>query len=420
MQAYRNENKKTNNFIFDNFFLCFSCPLNAQVTGVLFLQQAISSALQNNPELQLARGNLEAADLEIIAEANLLNPFFIFDADTGDKIYRFGLQKAFETGRPGRIRRKIGQKQKALRRAQLEVRIIEVEERVIDAFTDVFINQERIKLLEDTFSFIKTEQEEAEDLSEVNQLLVEEELLDILQGLEDAKIEVEKAKLVLAGLLGKEVSEETDLGNPRELKVKDGLTKEKLIEIALKKKPEIIENDMELELAQTLRELAKANYWPLIIADAGAEVDFEEENAGFFIGVDIELPVLGIEKRQIMATDRRIEQIKKGRKILEKNLKLEISEAYELYEFTRKRLEDYEDSYLPKKDELISIIRQKYEDSEISFMDLLKAEKSKLRIQNNYFDALFDFEDAFSNLEKAVGISLTESKPEVNIPKEDF
>lgn len=375
---------------------------------MLFLQQAITSALQNNPELQLARGRLDAVDIESLAEANLLNPFFIFDADTADKIYRFGLQKAFETGGLGRIRRKIGEKQRALVRAELERRKIEIEEKVIDAFTDVFINQERIKLLQDTLSFIETEQERAQGLSDIDRLLIEEEMLDILQGLEDAKIEVEKAKLVLASLLGKEVSEETDLGNPRELEIREGLTGQRLIEIALEKKPAIIVNDRELELAQALRELAKANYWPLIIADAGGEIDFEREHAGFFIGLDIELPVLGIEKRQVMAADKRIEQLKEGREILERDIKLEVSEAYELYEFTRERLVDYEEKYLPRKDELISAIRESYKKGKIKFIELLRAERAKLRIQNNYFDALFDFENAFSDLERAVGISLAE------------
>lgn len=385
------------------------------------MQQAITSALQNNPDIQLERGRVDITGIGAVSEANILNPFFLFNADTADNTYNFGLQKAFETGGLGKIRKKIQEKRRELQKAQLNERMIEVEERVIKAFTDVYINQERIKLLEKTFDFIKAGRKKAEDLSEVDELLVEEELLDIIQSLEDSRIEVEKAKLVLEELLGEKVEKGRRVGDPRDLKLKEGLTtEEELLKKALEEKPEIIENKRQLELAQLLKDLAKADYWPLIIADAGAEVDFNERTAGVFVGLDIELPVLGLEKRQVEAAEKRIEQIKKNRETLEKDIRLEVSETYKLYEFTKERLRDYDRKYLPKIEKLIETIRKKYKKREISFIDLLKAEKSRIKIQNNYFDALFDFENAFSNLERAVGASLAEGMSGSRIMQEEF
>ncbi len=386
-----------------------------QTTGVLFLNQAITSALRNNPDIQQERGRLQRTNLEIFADVNVLNPFFLFDADLAQRTYSFGLQKAFETGGLGKIRRKIREKRVELQRAELNERIIELEDQVIDTFTQVYINQERIKLLEETFSFIKAKQQEAQNLSEIEELLAEEEIIDIIQRLEDSKIEVDKARLLLEELLGRKVTGETPLESPKELKIKGDMTEEELIEMALKEKPEIIENNKELELAELLKKLARANYWPLVIADGGVRINFQESQAGIFIGLDIELPVLGIERKQIEAAEQRIELIKENRKILEKKIKLEVSETYKLYEFTKKRLEDYDREYLPRTKQLISSIREKYENNEISFSDLLKAEKSKIKIQNNYFDALFDFENAFSDLERAVGITLAEGLPEPGV-----
>lgn len=380
--------------------------LTAQVRGVLFLQQAITSALQNNPDIQLEKGRIDITGIGAVSEANILNPFFTFDADIAEKTYSFGLQKAFETGRLGKIRKKIQDKRRELQDAILNKRAIDLEEKVIDAFTRVYINQEKRKLLDETFEFINNSKENAENLSEVDSLIIEEELLDIIQQLEDTKIEIEKARLLLEELVGEELERGSTFGDPRKLKIKGDLTEKDLLNKALKEKPEIIENDRQIELAKLLENLAKANYWPLIIADSGAKVDFDEERAGIFVGLDIELPVLGIEKRQIEAAQKRLDQIMENRKIIEKDIKLEVGEYYKLYEFTKKRLEDYDKKHIPKVESLINTIRKKYKENIITFRELLKAEKSRLKIQNNYFDALMDYENAFSDLEKAVGVSL--------------
>ena len=317
----------------------------------------------------------------------------------------------------GKIRREIRNKRAEIQEAELNKRAIELESRVIDAFTIVYINREKIKLLEEIYNFIKSKHEESEKLSEVEKLLTAEDLLKILQDLEDARIEGEKAELILKKLLGREVPAETEFQCPKELKINDDMTEDKLIQISLKKKAEIIENDKELEFALLLKDLAKADWWPLIIADAGVKVDFEENQANVFAGLDIELPVLGMEKKQIEAAEKKIARIRENREILEKNTKLEVIETYKLYKFTKKRIEDYEQKHLPRIEKLISTIREKYEKNEISFMDFLKAEKSRIEIQNNYFDALFDFECAFSNLEKAVGISLAKGMRSPSIPE---
>lgn|GEM_PF-6683031 len=372
----------------------------------MFLNQALTSAFQNNPDILLERGKVETAGLGVESEANVLNPFFLFDADTADKTYNFGLQKAFETGGLGKIRKKIQEKRKELQKARLQERVIALEEKVIKAFTQVYINQEKIKLLEETFKYIKKSREEIEDLPEEEELLTEVELLDIKQRLEDARIEIEKARLALEELLGEKVERDSRLGDPRNLDIKENMGKVELIQKALKENSKIIENESLLEIAQLQKNLAKADYWPLIIADAGAEIDFDEKSTGVFFGLDIELPVMGLEKKQVKIAEKRIEQVKENRKIIESEIRLKISENYELYKFTQKRLEEYDQEYLPKVEKLIVKIREKYSKNEISFKDLLKAEESKIEVQNNYFDALIDFKNAFSDLEKAVGISL--------------
>lgn len=417
-QVLSNETPKNFNYIINNFFLFFPACIYAQTqgTGLLFLNQAISSAIRSNPDIQVQRGKISVMGQEVLSSAIELNPFFLFDTQPSEDVYEFGLQKPFETGRPGKIRKKIRDMRVELEKAELSAQVINLEDRVIDAYTQVFINQERIKVLKDSLDFILHSNEYTESLSEVEQLLAEGEIINITQNLEDSKIEVEKARLVLEELVGEEIRSQTNLGNPRELKIKEGLNEEKLIQIALRKKPEIIENEKELELEKLLKALAKSNLWPLIIAAAGTRLDFKNERYGVFISLDIELPILGLEKRQINAAELRIEQVMKARKTIIKNTKLEVSENYKLYEFTKQRLLDYEEKYLPKMQNLIDTVREKYLQEEVHFIDLLKAEKARILIMGNYFDALIDYENAFSDLERSVGVSLVGKDGKSSVP----
>lgn len=121
-------------------------------------------------------------------------------------------------------------------------------------------------------------------------------------------------------------------------------------------------------------------------------------------------------KKEIEVSDARIKQVEDIRKIIEK-IKLEVEDSFKVYEFTKKRLIDYEEKHLPRIDELISIIYEKYQKEELSGRELLRAEQSRIAIHENYFIALYDFEDAFSDLERAVGIALVEENEQPQLDK---
>src|SRR5690606_6948215 len=114
------------------------------------------------------------------------------------------------------------------------------------------------------------------------------------------------------------------LQNPRVTRIKENLTLEMLVLTALIKRPEVLTIQKELELAEILRRLAIANFYPLIIVEVGGgfNVDAVEERPGsVFASVDIELPILGIEKRQLKAATIRVQQVLKQKKTIEENIK---------------------------------------------------------------------------------------------------
>ena len=319
-----------------------------------------------------------------------------------------GFQKTFETGGIGKIRKIVAEKRLDLQEAQLSMQEIELKNKVTDAFAALYINREKIKILEEAYKFLSENFEEKENISEVDQLIFEEELLNIMQAQEDAKIALEKAVLLLENLIGEDIEEEKELEIFAEDELEKKFKLEELTQTALKKRPAIIENDKELSLAESLKDLAKADRWPLLIADSGSRFFRKRNKYSAFFGIDIELPVLGVEKKEIEVSEARIEQIKETREIIEKDIEIEVEDNLKVYEFARKRLIDYEEKHLPRIEELITIIREKYEKDEVSCRDLLKAEKARLAFLANYFKALFDYKNAFSDLERAVGITLAE------------
>ncbi len=385
------------------------------------LQQAISAAVLASPELEKERIKMGITRAESIADTGVLNPFFIFDADPREREYEFGLQKAFETGRQGRHRKRIDQKREEMEETLINARIMDLKAKVINAYTAVYINQEKIKILEDSYNFIISEINQNDKLSALNELLVRGELTDIYQQKEDARIAIKQAISILTMLTGHRITEDVTLVDPTKLAAEPDLSTSQLVEIALKERHESILNKQDIELAKIAKDLAVSNLFPLVIVDAGAEVKLEENTGQFFIGVDVELPVLGAEIRAIERTEERIEQVKKRQKIVEENIMVEVVDSYDVYKTAKERFQEYEQMHIPGINTLLSEIRMKYKNNEISFKDLLEAEKANISIVNNYLTSMLAYKNAITVLENAVGksiiVEVTDPEvPEIEIP----
>jgi outer membrane protein TolC len=129
----------------DNFFLFCSYTACAQtIPAVLFLTQAITSAIAHNPELQRLRSQAEITQAEARSSSTVQNPYFTFDADPLENDYRFGLQKAFETGGSPKWAGRASLKRAEIERARLETATVDLKRRVTSAYTNVYINQEKV------------------------------------------------------------------------------------------------------------------------------------------------------------------------------------------------------------------------------------------------------------------------------------
>lgn len=375
------------------------------------MTQVISSALMHNPELQRRRAKAEITQAEARAFSAVQNPFLTTEFDPMEKVYRFGIQKALETGGAPKWAEMASRKRAEIEQAELERDILDLKSNITRAYTEAYINQERIELYKEIYDFIKSKYKEYDNISVVDKLLIEEELINLEQQSEDARQEIEKAHLVMERLTGRNVIEGRKLQNPRVTRIKENLTLEMLVLTALIKRPEVLTIQKELELAEILRRLAIANFYPLIIVEVGGgfNVDAVEERPGsVFASVDIELPILGIEKRQLKAATIRVQQVLKQKKTIEENIKHDVTHTFSLYKYSKERIEKYEKVHLPRLIELMEEVRERYENGEIPIRELLTAEKSRLAIRNDYFDALSDYEYAVSELERAVGTSLEE------------
>jgi len=126
-------------------------------------------------------------------------------------------------------------------------------------------------------------------------------------------------------------------------------------------------------------------------------------------GIGLTIPLWGLPKGKSAvnaATHRRdavgwrIESIK--RTVLE-----EVDEAWSRLMLTDSQVRKYQESVLGVADELVRIATKSYEAGEMGYYETAEAYRSMYRTRASYAEALFTWHTALADLERAVGVSLT-------------
>ena len=179
-----------------------------------------------------------------------------------------------------------------------------------------------------------------------------------------------------------------------------------LIKIALKQRPElIINNDKQINSITEL-ELAKANRIPNLSVTLGPDLvinNSANDSIGLFVIGNVSLPVLYQGAGEIQAAKARHNQLMREKEDLNNQINLEVSNAYYTLNSSNARLKRFENELNPKNE----IINQKslrcFEEGKCSIFIPVSAKQSLIETRVNYLNALADYQNSISDLEKAIG-----------------
>ncbi len=435
--------------------LVLSIPgsLTAQQTqhlSPITLQQAVSIALEKNPEHKAALADTRAASSDVKEARSFLLPRVTFSETAtrgNDPVYVFGSklrQQRFTTAdfalnelntpapfgnfttrfdgtwdlfdsfaswhainRAERVKDAVGH--------QMERTDQEIIFRAVDSYYGVLLAKKQLEVAEQSMKTAQAILDRSKDRFESG-VVVESDLLSAQVRLATRKQELIRAQNSLA-LARAQLS--TSIGlpaenefDPDETLVERSLPATPLEEAektALEKRPDLRRIRSEEAAQQQSVSIAKSSFGPRVNAFGGWEADnptFVAAGGGnnWLAGIEVQFDLFeGGAKRARLSHERAMqEKVAAAKEMAIDATQLEVRRAYYDLDSARQQLEVAR-ATIAESQESLRINQNRYDSGLSTITDLLAAEEAARRSQTDYWEAVYRYHTGYANLELASG-----------------
>ncbi|MDP2158443.1 MAG: TolC family protein [Nitrospirota bacterium] len=394
-------------------------PAVALETKGLTLEQAVTLALEKNPDIQTlrleeetAKGQNERARLLLINNPTLEGNVSKKDrpeVEGGGKFTNYGFKLSQEFEVAGQRGARINVSEKELARVRLEIRD---RERILisdvkNAFTKALalkkksgLAREIVSLNEELLGYTKIKFQ-AGDVSGLDVNLSEVELSKAKKELLLAEREYRESLLALQGLLGlsPDMSFAIEGDLPSEAPALPD--KEALKALTLSHRPDSKASAVEIEKTQSALELVKKEAFPNITLSGFYDRD-ERRNVA---GLEISVPLPFFDRKQ--AEKREAFARAEGAKIkaagLKKAIEREIDQIFNDITSAIEELSLFRKEILVKAAENLKLLNLAFKEGKIGFFEVRLAQKDTIEAQFAYIEAQTRTQFALNAIEKTTG-----------------
>jgi len=394
-------------------------PAAATETKDLALAQAVTLALEKNPDLQTlrleeesAKGQNERARLLLINNPALEGNVSKKDrpeAEGGGKFTNYGFKLSQEFEIAGQRGARIEVSEKELARVKAEIRD---RERILisdvkDAFTRALalkkksgLARENVRLNEELLGFTKIKFQ-AGDVSGLDVNLSEVELSKARKELLLAEREYRESLLALQGLLGLAPDRSFAIEGNLPSETPELPDKEVLKAQAFSYRPDAKATAFEMEKTEFALILVKKEAFPNITLSGFYDKD-EHRNA---VGVEISVPLPFFDRKQ--AEKREASAKAEGARIkaagLKKTIEREIDQAFSDITSAIEELSLFKKEILVKAAENLDLLNLAFKEGKIGFFEVRFAQKDTIEAQFAYIEAQTRTQLALNAIEKITG-----------------
>jgi outer membrane protein len=432
--------------------LALSLPgqIHAQQPSPLSLQQAVTIALEKNPERKAALADTRAASADVKEARSFLLPHVTFSETAtrgNDPVYVFGSklrQQRFTTAdfapnvlntpTPfGNFSTRFGgtwnlfdsfASWRAVNRAervkdaaghQLERTDQEILFRVVDSYYGVLLARKQLEVGEQSMKTAQAILDRSKDRFESG-VAVESDFLSAQVRLATRKQELIRAqnnlalaRAQLSTSMG--VSTENDFDPAEALAEKNlpATTLEEAEKKAMEMRPDLKHIRSEEAAQQQSVSIAKSSFGPRVNAFAGWEADNPTFLAGgggnnWLAGIEVQFDLFkGGAKRARLSHERAMqEKVAAVKEMATDATRLEVRRAYYGLDAARQQVEVARAS-IAAAQESLRINQNRYDSGLSTITDLLAAEEAARRSQAEYWEAVYRYHTGYANLELASG-----------------
>jgi cobalt-zinc-cadmium efflux system outer membrane protein len=404
------------------------------------LFEAFQLAEQNNIQLQATRKNIDLGQYDVKIAGLPTNPQFMTNLSAGKILtqqsnpFQFALSQDFQTGGKRRLKTDVARSQLVLTTFQLDALRWDIRSQVRQAYANLVAYQKSLDNLEiqsrllDSLVDIANKRFNAgvAPRSEVLQAELARAHLESQEN--DLMAKVEQSTYSLNSLLGntrppyyepvekgvlKIHIQKTDLAPDLNFSLP---SQDALYAKALLSRPDLRATAQQREVA--LRELAltKRQRIPNVNVQGGwltaPEPPSRNRNQldvwynGPFVQLTFDLPVYHNQGLQIKRAQTVIQQAELQLRDNQRQARLDIDQSYSQLLAARKNILLYEDKLIPAARASLQITQRSYEVGKTPLANVVLTQQATQDVLSSYLDTVINYQNAWSSLERAVGVPI--------------
>ncbi len=407
----------------------------------LTINQAMNETLVNSPRAAAVRFNLGITKSELWRASEMPNPTIFMDSGyKAEFTYRYGVTIPVEP--PWKIVFRILAAKKQIKQTDLEIRnaLWQLRGDIRKAYTELVVAQETYETLVDLYELsarlyeVANKRFQAGDVPELD--VLKARLLNGQNAIERdvGARRVVQARQALATILGRPV--DTQVAVPRLSPFQLRAEKIDLLPDFNKEMPKLdvllaaaMQNRLELKVLAQAIAAAKAqlrvaygevlpnptlgvgssvvNGPPLDPAQLDPDKPLPKNVFhGYFIQVFQPLPIFDLNQGDITKYRATIKALNSQVTSQQNVIQQEVSAAYQRVLAARQRILTYQEKLLNDSNEVARLSRRSYEVGQSDITSTLLTQQANIQIRNQYLDAVNSYQQAFTDLEQAIGTIL--------------
>lgn len=411
--------------------------LNAERTVRLTLKEAFDQAEEQNPEILKAKQDVTLAAASVVTAGAIPNPQLAVQVGFGPpwtktiagNTQQVGVNQIIETGGKRAARIKLSKAQQAASSLQLEAIRFDVRTRIRRAYAELAAAQAYTQLIDkqrglaETLLNIATERFKAGAAPEAEIIQARLAMNQYDAQRNSAQGRIRQAQIQVSTLLGQPVAPNLVAEDQGLFRLQTAqselvpapdqsmLDEANLLQSALSKRPDLLVSQQQVAVSTKQLRLARAQRIPDLIVGSGfVFTTFERpepQQYGVYLNVNVDLPIFYRKQGEIMSAKVSIEQAKTQTVIAQNRLISEVKAAYENVRLARANIAKYRTQLLAAATETVHLNELGYKYGRNRLSDVILAQQSMQQVNVGYFDAVVAYQNAWADLEKAVGQPLT-------------
>jgi outer membrane protein TolC len=397
-------------------------PLGArgEAEPTVRLADLVAEARQRNPEVQAARDRSRAAALVAPQVSAYDDPTLTYEAwnipeslriDRADNnIFRISQKVPF----PGKrtLSGRIAERDAEITRREADGLELDVVTSVKRAYWDLWQAHEKVaifsreKELTDRFARVASDKYAVGEISQSDVLRAQVELTRLINRVNTGKLAIDGARTDLNALLSRAPGE--PLGVP-ETPPPPRLEQdaEPLIRLALEIRPELAAQSTAIARSETAVELATKSYLPDFEFSVGRFIN-ANENDGFGAMASVTLPFVyrGKYDAGVSEARARLAAAEADLRRSRDRVRQQVQQAFLRARTALLQHDLFVTTHIPQAEQALHVTESGYQSGMVDFLSLIDTLRVIESVHLEHIDAQAEFERAYADLERVVGVDL--------------